>query len=396
MFIDRQLIETPDMSRVETDEQAWKQTWHRFSALIAAWIVALIIVWTVAFVASTSMPTIIKNSDTINRSSPVDVLSAYDGQHYTHIATEGYSTVGEEVRRFAFFPLLPGLSRLFGGAEHAALAGILLSQLLFLGSLILLNLLSNSEGIVPLRRQAGFWLLVSPLSFFFMVFYTESLFLFLSLAMVIAYRKERFTLAFLTGILAGLTRPTAITLVMLCAYYAVHQWYGTERWRSATVSAIAPAVGVALYTATVGLMVGNPFGLYQIQREWWGQQLTLPFLSVLKDTRAVLLDLMRGNAPLADQLIRLVSVTSILALTAWGWHRLDRAWLAYLIVSMLFIHSREPHHSTARYELVLFPAFVLLAQSVVGRKLIAPVVAALLALVQLKFLMDFVSWRWVA
>ncbi|MDQ3242284.1 MAG: hypothetical protein M3Q09_00935 [Gemmatimonadota bacterium] len=85
------------------------------------------------------------------------------------------------IRRFNFFPLYPALSRLLGGKGHANLAGIFLSQVLTLGSLILMSLLAHGARRGRLVEEPGVWLLLNPFSFFLLTFYAESLFLFLTL-----------------------------------------------------------------------------------------------------------------------------------------------------------------------------------------------------------------------
>ena len=91
--------------------------------------------------------------------SPVDVLSTWDGTHYSTIARNGYLTEGAEVRRFEFFPLLPAISRLLGGAEHAALAGIVLNQLCLLVNILLIGRLVRDGGppSSPVSQGSGYW-----------------------------------------------------------------------------------------------------------------------------------------------------------------------------------------------------------------------------------------------
>ena len=76
--------------------------------------------------------------------------------------------------------------------------------------------------------------------------------------------------------------------------------------------------------------------------------------------------------------------------------RLPLGWLAYTIVSLLLIHSNIPFRSTARYEVVLFPIFVLIPWTIFARPPIAPFVAGLLVLLQAYLLLKFASWQWVA
>lgn len=367
------------------------QSWN----LVAAWGVAVVAIWIAAFLIGQYLPAARVGVSTPR--SPVEVLSAWDGTHYTAIATEGYSTEGAGARRFAFFPLLPSLARLLGSPfSQVVLAGILIAQACLLGCVLLLGTLAHGGRPAPLRHQPGFWLLVSPLSFYFSAFYTESLFLFLTLLTVVQYRRASFGTAALSGLMTGVTRPTVLTLPVLFAWDAARRLRSGEPWRGALLCAMAPWVGLALWMSAIGYAIGTPSGFFDVMERWWMQEWTVPFLPLLRDGVRFLLDLRHGGLPPADQLVRLFSSLSVLGLLAWGWRRSDPAFLAYAAASMLLIHGREPHVSTARYELVLFPVFLLLPQTVLARRYVAPIAAGLLAAAQLYFLIRFGTWGWVA
>ena len=78
--------------------------------LVAAWLIVVITIW--AFAWAIGMFSTPNRAGLSFPQSPVDVLSTWDGTHYSAIARNGYLTEGAEVRRFQFFPLLPAISRL--------------------------------------------------------------------------------------------------------------------------------------------------------------------------------------------------------------------------------------------------------------------------------------------
>src|SRR5947209_13645825 len=123
----------------EMDKANWKVSHPARSGvlhLVIAWAIAVTVIWTFA----AAYGQLGKPERAVDLpQSPVDVLSSWDGTHYRHLAEHGYSTEGTERRRLNLFPLFPAMSYLVGGSKHAALAGILMNQLLLLGSMLLLT-----------------------------------------------------------------------------------------------------------------------------------------------------------------------------------------------------------------------------------------------------------------
>ncbi|CAN5340631.1 membrane protein [soil metagenome] len=325
-----------------------------------------------------------------------DLFAAWDGSHYTWIAANGYSTEGNEIRRFAFFPLFPLIAHLLGGGKHTVIAGVVFNQILLLGSALLLGQLvrPGKERNADLLSQPGFWLLISPLAFFFSVFYSESLFLFLGLAGTVAYTRGRYDVAIPALVLAGLTRPTAICLAAIFLCDAAIRLRNRRKVVVALACAAAPVLGILIYWAAVAYSTGNLMGYFQIQSTIWGHSWTAPFLPFLQDARATVARFLDGSLRLPDQNLRLLSTLIILSVFAAGWRRLDAPLLFFVLVSMIFIHSQEPNRSTARYELAIFPLYLLLPPA--RAKLFPAVIAVAFILLQIRWLLEFLAWRWVA
>jgi len=130
--------------------------------------------------------------------------------------------------------------------------------------------------------------------------------------------------------------------------------------------------------------------------QWFDRQWTLPFEPLVRGLMAVVHGKFAGDFSYPDKTIRLFSALSVIAVIAWVWKRIDRGMAAYVVASLLFLHSQMPDSATARYELALFPVFLLLAQSPVARAGVAPLVAIPMVLMQVFFLVEFGTWRWVA
>ena len=148
------------------------------------------------------------------------VLHQFDASYYLAIATHGYVTTASN--NLAFFPLYPLMIRAVGFVTGSDVtAGLLISFASFALALLLLHRLTELE----LGRRAAdatvLLLAFAPLSFFFSAIYTESLFLLLSVAAVLAARRERWAVAGILAGLATLTRPTGVRRCLALACRAV-------------------------------------------------------------------------------------------------------------------------------------------------------------------------------
>jgi hypothetical protein len=359
---------------------------RRTRSLVLLWLVYAASVWLIAAYVATEVPSHRVPAPPTAATAP---LSAWDGSNYNDIAVHGYSTAPDAARRFAFFPLLPALARLLGGTGHAPLAGIMLSQLLLLGSMLLLREWRASDDNA-LRAEPGFWLLIAPLAFFHAVFYAESLFLFLLLAGLVLHRRGHNACAIAALFLAGLSRPTAILIPALFIPAVLKP----DTRRTALLLAAAPLAGIAAYVLYVAALTGSLFGYSRLQQELWHHGWTIPFLpAMLELTRATALAF-DGMLPPRDLLIRPLVLIGIVTVLAAGWSRLEPGLRVFAVVSLLFVHSQVPSLSSARYDLAIFPAYIALASIPFARARTGVLLAVTLVIVQLAFMLDFMVWRW--
>lgn len=139
----------------------------------------------------------------------------FDGEHYLSIAMFGYKDL-----QLAFFPMYPFVINIvsgFIGSNTASYvwSGLIISNLFLLGSLHLLYKLVKLDFSEKVAKLSIILLLLFPTSFFLGGVYTESLFLFLSLLAYYLYRKNKFLLSGLVGILMTLTRLYGIFILMM-------------------------------------------------------------------------------------------------------------------------------------------------------------------------------------
>jgi len=351
--------------------------------------------WTVA-AASVGRPVPRGTKHTPARTA-VEALSNWDGEWYALIATAGYAAEPDKAKRLNFFPLYPRLAGTLGGKNHAAIAGILLSQALTLASLMLMSLLAHGRQRAPLFQEPGFWLLINPFAFFLLAFYTESLFLFLTLVHFAAYARNRPSISIASGFLAGLTRPTAIALPALLGTEALRRWRNKQPAGWVALAAIAPLVGVAAYIfGYIPSKTGDIWGYAHMSERFWPQSLSVPLYPLVVDMRSSVETAIAGRIPPPDMVLRTVSTVVVIAVLVWQRRKLPVSWLAYCAAALLLMHSLTPWRGSGRYEAVLFPAFFAFACSRITSSRAAWVIAAFMAATWVFALYQFATWRWIA
>ncbi|MCQ2516754.1 MAG: hypothetical protein MJ094_07820 [Saccharofermentans sp.] len=155
------------------------------------------------------------------RNSYSDILELFDAEHYINIAKYGYYSNSIT----AFFPFFPLIIRLTG-----RVGAIIINNLCFLGSILVLDklLLVDSK-----RTQVSTIILMtfalSPIGFFSMLLYTESIFVFFTILCFYLFKLRKHF--FLSGILLGLCVCTRNTGSMLFAAIFIALcilWYRKE------------------------------------------------------------------------------------------------------------------------------------------------------------------------
>jgi hypothetical protein len=281
-------------------------------------------------------------------------MERQDALWFLRIATQGYRSTDMSA---AFFPLYPAAIRVvslltFG---HPLFAATVVSNLCFLGALILLHDLTRQEfGSAAVAGRAVLLIAVFPAAFFLMAPYSESLFLLLSVAAFRSARRDRWGWAALFGLSAALTRSVGIALAPALAVEAVHQWRSDGRglWPRLAVS-LAPVAGLGLVFGLWWRRSGDALAPIHVQAGW-RPYFGWPWATFWHGIRQANLF---QSYWLLDALLVSLAVVSLLA----GVLRLRPSYLVYALVSLalpLFAeYPDRPFLSMPRFLCVIFPLF---------------------------------------
>jgi hypothetical protein len=357
-------------------------------------------------------------------------FARWDSAWYLAIAQGGYD---HQVARAEFFPLYPLLMRGLGTLLGSNLvAGVLISLASFAVALVLLYRLTALELGQDVARASVLVLAFSPIAYVFSAVYTESLFLALSLGSILRARAGAWWQAGALGALASATRAEGLTLVVplvLMFLYGPRSdrlaWPrrpGRLGWVLPRFSltpalawiALVPA-GLGAFSLGLALTTGNGTAPFRAHALWF-RHFAGPFGGVWDGVLAAwdgLRQVVHGPAPpvyfphaggdplvVAGQNLILFGFLAVAVVALVGvLRRLPFAYGAYVLAALALPLSYpvtpQPLQSISRYEVVLFPLFMWSGWWVSRRRLTAPAVAALAALLGV-FTVQFATWRFVA
>lgn len=299
------------------------------------------------------------------------IWNRWDAPHYLDLATYGYQPSGEIGLFLVFYPLFPWLTRLFGLVAGDMLIGALLvSTLASAATALLLYRLAALDEPPALARQAVWFLLIYPTSYFLHIGYTESLFMALMLGCFLAARTQRWALAGVLGALACLARVNGLLLIpalLAEALWQAHTAPGPRRWwdwRWLWIGVVGLGFGGYLllnYTVT-----GDPLAFLAIQRDHWYKSLTWPWNGIRETIRSIFWRTPSEAHMLGIQ--ELIFIVLSFVGTVIACVRLRPSYGVWMAGNWLLCTSTSFIMSVPRYTLILFPIYLLFARAAQDRR----------------------------
>jgi hypothetical protein len=218
--------------------------------------------------------------------SAVHSLTRWDADWYRRIAEHGYGyshhvADGRTLVDYAFFPLYPGLERLLAevsglrimqaGLVISAVASIVAAAGIFkVGS----HLFDDRTGIILVALWSAL-----PIAVVQSMAYSESLFTALTSWSLFAIVKQRYVAAGALALLAGLTRPLGIAIVLtVIVSAALHlREIGRQPFRGAIggrtlagpiVGAVLAPLGLLGYLTYVAYRTDDALGYFRVAHQW--------------------------------------------------------------------------------------------------------------------------------
>lgn len=276
----------------------------------------------------------------------------WDSVHYIDIAENGYSYEGKgDLANIVFFPLYPFLIFLFSFIfiNFKLTAWLLSVAFLIFAAYFLVKLTKRFHKKIKLFEPVLF-LLIFPAAFFLNAIYTESLFLFLSIAVFYFSFKKNFWLAGIFGLLAALTRVTGILLFVPVFMEFVKVYKLKNILNKNLIPVFFIPLGTFLFLLFHYLSFDNFLLFFEVESSWGRSfefnESHFSFFSPASISNFIL-----------DMLYL------IFALTASGliFLKIRKSYGVYMLLTILVAVSTGTLMSIGRYILVLFPMFIWLA-----------------------------------
>lgn len=320
----------------------------------------------------------------------------FDGRNYLKIASDGYDQEYQTDLR-VFFPLYPILVRLISlnFLLNPVLVGLGISVLSFTAAIFVFNIILRNKKINEKQRLKSILaLLVFPTSFYFIAFYTESLFLLLVLLTFYYLDRKNFIGAALITAIATATRVTGLALVVPLVFEAYSDYKRTGKFSLAVF--LAP-LGLLLYATYIQFFGGGAMSIISSQKNWNKPLGVFGPVIAFKDG---FLKFLYGSAITRGEffgrsmeVLEFVSAALLLILIIYFYKKIKTTYWLYMLVSIMPIFFSGVLSSVHRYMAVLFPIYIIIGS--LPKKYYYPVILmSILLLIYLSSL--FLRGYWVA
>lgn len=289
----------------------------------------------------------------------------FDGEHYLSIAQFGYKPL-----TYFFFPLFPILTRFFTSSfandlTIKVVGGLLLTNISFLVALIGLWRLINLDFNRNIAKLSILLLLVFPTSFYFGSFYTESLFLALTIWSFFFARKGKWILS---GVLGGLATATRFIGIALFVALLAEFWIQKKDLKNKTLTItglLFVPLGLFIYLNYLKVSTGDPLNFLNTVSIFGEQRsselILLPqvffryFFKILPNVNVLDLHLV------LVLFLELGSAVLFLFISLLSFLKLRLSYTIYTILGFVIPTLSGSFSSLPRYVLVIFPSFILLS-----------------------------------
>jgi hypothetical protein len=284
----------------------------------------------------------------------------WDEDFYLKILRHGYAPVDDAVHQQTnFFPLLPWTTRAVQEVvrSEAVACNLVVTAAQIATVVLLFAFVRNLRGERTARLSVAL-LLAAPASVFLWFFYSEGLYLALSIGALAAASRDRPALAGILGAAVAMTRTLGVTIALPLALVTLRR---RRRLDGAVLWAAVPALGVLVVMLFQWWQAGDPLAFVHASKAW-GTSTTLPTTTYLHRFRVL------DDGGLRTAFVDVAAMTLALVLA----YRAGRSWLPLPLVVWSWLALLGPltaglMFSWHRYAYAAWPLVVFAADALTRR-----------------------------
>lgn len=289
----------------------------------------------------------------------------FDGEHYLSIAQMGYQPL-----TYFFFPIFPMMSKLVGnliggGFTNLAWSGLFISNIAFFMALVGVWKISAMEFGKKIARNAILLLLFFPTSYYFGSYYTESIFLALTVWSFYFIRRSQWVYG---GVFAGFSTAARIVGVALLPAYLIEFWQTKKKNIWSIIGILLVPVGILIYMYYLNIKTGDPLNFFNTV-SIFGPQRSSTFILLPQVFYRYFFKIIPGVdysyfPNIFTTYLEIITGVIFLILTLVAFWKMRLSYAVYLFLGYIIPTLSGSFSSFPRYVLVLFPAFILMARYV--------------------------------
>lgn len=288
----------------------------------------------------------------------------FDGEHYFSIAMFGYRPL-----TYFYFPVYPQLIKILSQIStptliNFAISGLLISNASFLVALFGLYKLLKFDFKDNITLLTIVFLIVFPTSFYFGSYYTESLFLALSVWAIYFVRKSNFLAAGILSLIASATRVVGVSLffVLLIEYFQLKK---DKKISKDLLFVFLAPLGLLIYMYFLNLKTGDPLEfLHSVSI--FGPQRSASFILLpqvfYRYVFKIIPSINYNYFPVVfTTFLEFGTASLFVILLIYSFFKLRLSYSVYFALTFLIPTLSGSFSSLPRYVLVCFPAFIILS-----------------------------------
>ncbi len=310
-----------------------------------------------------------KNNSSVSLSLLSQRFSMWDARHYLYLAEHGYSTSGDERNFIVFYPLYPLLIRanpLF--YISPTLSAITITAITSIAGHAFFLLYLEKIGYSQHKKIRAFVLLcVSPTAVYFMLLYTEGLFLLLTCLFLYLLVQKKYLYASFAGATATMTRLPGLLFILPFAGTILLDTTLHFKQKVQKLSAVAIILsGFLLYTSINIALYNDPLAWQKIQANNWHKTATDPISRYKEEVQSFsfqkLATLPRQDLPtyLVDQTITLGTPLLLVLYLVVKRRKANLIWIVWILGNFFLVASQTYWLSNARYLGLVIPLYLIL------------------------------------